>query len=301
MAESKNNATRLLLLASVAFAAVVGVRGEVAWPRIGPAAAGFDPARLEDLRADLASRRTTALLVLRHGRVALEWYAPGTAADKPHYTASMAKGLVGGVGLLLAVDDRRVAIDDLASKFIPSWRDDPRKARITVRQLATHSSGIEDAEQDGRPHTELPGWKGAFWRREPDPFSIALTQAPLVFEPGTSYQYSNPGMAALGYVLTAAYRGTEHADLRRLLAARLMTPLGIPESEWSIGYGRAYRLDDLDLYAPWGGGSYTPRAVARVGEALLHRGQWQGRSLVRRATVERAVAEIGRASCRERV
>jgi CubicO group peptidase (beta-lactamase class C family) len=275
------------------FAAGVTLRGEISWPRIAPHDAGFDPARLEELRADLASRRTTALLVLRYGRVALEWYAPGADADRPHYTASMAKGLVGGGGLLLAVDDRRVAVDDLASKFIPSWRDDPRKSRITLRQLATHSSGIEDAEQDGRPHAELPGWKGAFWRREPDPFSIALAQAPLVFEPGTSYQYSNPGMAALGYALTAAYRGAEHADLRRLLSARIMTPLGIPESEWSIGYGRAYRLDGLDLYAPWGGGSFTPRAVARVGELLLHRGLWQGRSLIRRTSVERAVAAAG--------
>ena len=29
--------------------------------------------------------------------------------------------------------------------------------------------------------TQLPGWKGAFWRREPDPFSIAVRHAPVLF------------------------------------------------------------------------------------------------------------------------
>ncbi len=74
-----------------------------------------------------------------------------------------------------------------------------------------------DAEQDRLPHEKLPGWKGAFWRRDPDPFSIAIHQAPAVFAAGEMYAYSNPGMGALAYAITASLRGTRWADLRTLL------------------------------------------------------------------------------------
>jgi len=36
-----------------------------------------------------------------------EWYAPGWDADKKHGTASLAKALVGGMSLVLALDDGR--------------------------------------------------------------------------------------------------------------------------------------------------------------------------------------------------
>ena len=112
------------------------------------------------------------------------------------------------------------------------------KSKITIRHLATHTSGLEDAEQDHLPHDKLTGWKGAFWRRDPDPFSIALHQAPVLFEPGSRYAYSNPGMAALAYAVTASLRGAPQGDIRELLAARVYQPAGLAPADWSIGYGR---------------------------------------------------------------
>src|SRR5215468_5270872 len=213
-----------------------------AWPAIQPADAGLDAAKLESFRANLAARRTTGLIVLRRGRIALEWYAPDWNADRPHGTASMAKALVGGMSLAVAMSDGRISPDDLASKHIPAWSKDPLKSKITIRQLATHTSGISDAEQDGIPHDQLPGWKGDFWKRIPDPFSIAVRQAPVLFEPGTQYAYSNPGMAALSYAITASLQG---GDIRTLLKERVLEPLGVPQAHWSIGYGQAYDLDGL--------------------------------------------------------
>ncbi len=237
----------------------------------------------------LAAQRTTGLLVVQHGKTAYEWYAPGWDAARPHGTASMAKALVGGMSLLLAMNAGRIDPDDLAAKYIPAWRDDPQKSKITIRQLATHTSGIADAEQDGMPHDKLPGWKGAFWRRDPDPFSIAIHQAPVLFAAGTSMQYSNPGMAALAYAVTAALK----TDIKSALASQVMEPLGIAPKEWSIGYGRAYEMDGLKLYANWGGGSYTARAVARVAELMLRRGNWEGRQLIDAKLVDKMTAYAG--------
>jgi CubicO group peptidase (beta-lactamase class C family) len=240
----------------------------------------MDGDRLRALQETLARRRTHGLLIIRHDCIVCEWYAPEWGAERPHSTASLAKALVGGMSLLAALDEGRLGMDDPAWRYISTWRDDPLKAKITIRHLATHCSGLEDAEEEGRPHDALTGWKGGFWRRQPDPFSLALREAPVLFEPGSRFAYSNPGMAALAYAVTASLRGAPCSDLRSLLAARFMGPIGAAPDEWSIGYGQAVELDGLQLYANWGGGSYTTHAAARVGRLMLRRGDWQGRALV---------------------
>ena len=260
------------------------------WPSAPPESLGMDAGRLDAMREQLAKRGTKNLVVVRRGKIVYEWYAPDAGPGKRHYTASLAKALVGGMSLLLALQDGRLKPDDPAGKFIPAWKDHPQKSRITIRHLATHSSGVEDAEEDHQPHNQLPGWKGAFWKREPDPFSISIEQAPVIFEPGSAYAYSNPGMAALAYAVTASLRGAPQEDIRALLQARVMDPLGIPEQEWSIGYGRGYALDGLTLYANWGGGSFTARAVARVGQLMLQRGEWNGRPLLAPEWVDKVTA-----------
>jgi CubicO group peptidase (beta-lactamase class C family) len=266
------------------------------WTTASPDSQGMNPAALESGWAVLKDRHTTALLVIRHDRIVFERYAPGHDRTKPHGTASLAKALVGGVGLMVAMGDGRIRPDDPASRYVPQWRDDPKRREITVRHLATHSSGIEDAEAEGLPHDRLTGWKGDFWKRLPpplDPFTLARDRAPVLDVPGTKERYSNPGMAMLGYCVTASLRGADVADLRSLLKRRIMGPLGVPDAEWSVGYRTVTILDGLPLVATWGGGSYSPDAVARVGRLLLNRGTWEGRQLLDPTAVDTALKHGG--------
>ncbi|MHC4519892.1 MAG: serine hydrolase domain-containing protein, partial [Planctomycetota bacterium] len=239
--------------------------------------------------------------------IAYEWYAPSHGPAKKHYTASMAKALVGGMSLLLALNDGHIAADDPAWHCVPQWADDPAKAKITIRHLATHSSGIEDAEASEQDrlaarqrgvtltteHMSLPGWKGGFWRQDPDPFTLARDQAPVIFTPGSQYAYSNPGMAMLSYAVTASLKASEFNDIRTLLRDRIMRPIGVADKDWSIGYGKTFEVDGLRLVANWGGGSYTARAVARVGRLMLHKGNWQGEQLIEPRWVEAVVGPAG--------
>jgi CubicO group peptidase (beta-lactamase class C family) len=263
------------------------------WQPASPENRGMSTDGLPALQEGLVCRGTYCLLVARNDRVVWEWYAPGWGAHRPHGTASLAKALVGGMSLLAALDDGRIGVDDPAWKYIPAWRDDLLRTKITIRHLATHCSGLEDAEEGGRPHDALTGWKGDFWKRAPDPFSVALNDAPVLFEPGSRFAYSNPGMAALAYAVTASLRGTPQTDLRTLLRERFMEPMGVPPAEWSIGYGQAYEWDGLRLYANWGGGSYSMRAAASVGRLLLRRGDWQGHRLAEVASVDAVTNSAG--------
>ncbi|UCF16687.1 MAG: beta-lactamase family protein, partial [Phycisphaerales bacterium] len=263
------------------------------WKVARPESHGFSAEKLDNLTKSLSAKGTKALLVVRNDRIVCEWYAKGHGPEEKHYTASLAKALVGGMSLLVALNDGLIGADDPAYKYIPQWKDHPVKSKITIRHLATHSSGVEDAEQGGIPHMKLPGWKGGFWRKDPDPFTLSRDKAPIIFSPGTKYAYSNPGMAMLSYAVTASLRGGEHTDVRTLLRERIMRPIGVKDSEWSIGYGKKYSVDGLELVPNWGGGSYTARAVARVGRLMLRKGNWQGRKLFDARWVETVLRYAG--------
>ncbi len=266
------------------------------WIRSSPEDQGMDGPGLEEMRRSLADHGTKGLLVIRNDRIVCEWYQEGHGADKQHYTASMAKAVVGGASLAVAVSDGLIALDDPAAKFVPQWRSDPRKSKITIRHLGSHTSGIEDAEADGLPHDKLTGWKGDFWKRlDPpqDPFSLSRDAAPMLFEPGEKMQYSNPGIAMLTYCVTAALRDASHKDIRTLLRERVMRPIGVADADWSVGYGSTYTVDGLPLVGSWGGGGYTARAAARVGRLMLREGDWEGKQLISREAVRLVTRDAG--------
>jgi CubicO group peptidase (beta-lactamase class C family) len=266
------------------------------WQEASPEDQGMDGARLEQVRKSLADHRTTGLLIIRNDKIVCEWYQQEHGADKQHYTASMAKAVVGGVSLAVAMSDGLITLDDPAAQFVPQWKSDPRKSKITIRHFGSHTSGIEDAEADNLPHEKLIGWKGDFWKRlDPprDAFSISRDAAPVLFEPGEKIQYSNPGMAMLTYCVTAALRAAPHKDVRTLLRERVMQPIGVADSDWSIGYGKTYTVDGLPLVGSWGGGGYTARAAARVGRLMLRKGDWEGRQLINREAVRLVTRDAG--------
>ena len=137
----------LLLLSPVVLAADAPAPFE--WHEATPAESGLSAERIESLRASLAAKGTRALLIVRHDRIVCEWYAPGTTADKPQGTASLAKSLVGGMSLAVALSDGKLHADDRVVTLIPEWAMDPRKAKITVAQLASHTSGLR---RRGKPY-----------------------------------------------------------------------------------------------------------------------------------------------------
>ena len=299
----KNTLVILLLLFSNPLLRASGF----SWQPSTPEEAGFSAQGLEQLTTELEISGTKSLLVIRDGKIVTEWYGEGRTRDTSHYSASLAKALVGGISLMLALDDENIVLDAPACRYIPEWRTDGKKALITIRQLATHTSGLEDAtvtpeellelKAEGieikDSHMDLPGWKGQFWRKDPDPFTVSRDHALVRTTPGTRFAYSNPGMAMLSYAVTTAISKTSHPDIRSLLRSRIMEPLGIREDEWSIGYEKTYEVNGLNLVANWGGGSFTPRAVARIGQMLLQGGKWEGRSIISPESISLATSYAG--------
>jgi CubicO group peptidase (beta-lactamase class C family) len=266
------------------------------WQSATPESEGMSQERLDRLKDELAKRKTRAFLVIRNDKVVYEWYATGHGPNKKHGAASLSKATVAGLALALLVNDRQLQLDTPVAEFVAAWKNDPDKRKITLRHLGSHTSGLADAEQDRLPHDKLTGWRGDFWKQlDPpnDSFTIARDKTPVLFAPGTKSQYSNPGIAMLGYVVTAALKDEPHKDIRSLLRDRVMRPIGVPDQEWSVGYGKTYRVDGLSLVAGWGGGSYTTRALARIGRLLLREGDWDGRQLLSKEAVHQITGDAG--------
>lgn len=247
----------------------------VAWEVGNAEDAGLSVAALDAMRDTLASKNTTAFLVARDGRLVYEWYSPGNGANEPRGLAAMAKAVVGTIAVLTAANDGVIDLDEPVANYVPPWRASPEKRLVSLRQLANHASGLDDvifppagADLDAWFADEA-AWKRLYYANPNQRFDIALTKVPLLFEPGTAYKYSGIGYYVLAYALASALAEHSDDDLRHWLARRVYGPMGIPALAWQISYGEEYHQDSLDLYTIGSGASFTPRAVARVGQYVV--------------------------------
>lgn len=117
--------------------------------------------------------------------------------------------------VMLLVQDNKLSLDDRLSKYFPAlpatWKD------ITIYHLLTHTSGLGDYPPEidlKRDYTE-------------DQLLAAFKKAPLDFEPGTSWNYSNVGYVTLG-ILIGKITGKFYGDF---VKERLFQPLGMTTAQ----------------------------------------------------------------------
>lgn len=151
-------------------------------------------------------------LVFSRGLANLETHTKATSATN-YRLASMTKQFTATAILLLA-EDGKLRLDQTIDKYFPQF---PAYAKaITIRHLLTHTGGLWDYE-DLIPPTQ----KIAFKDKEAVEFSSA--HATPYFAPGSKFQYSNTGYAALAEIVRIA-SGMRFATF---LKTRIFDPLGM--------------------------------------------------------------------------
>ena len=141
---------------------------------------------------------------------------------------------------VLAILDGRgiLPLDDPIARHLPAGLNlQPEVAAVTVRQLATHCSGLPDTgerhlriqESEGRG-TEPPwGYYTQYIRYRREHLLADLEAASLVYPPGQGYSYSVFGMGVLGYLLEQA-TGRGYEELVQELVCR---PLGMSDTGYA--------------------------------------------------------------------
>jgi CubicO group peptidase (beta-lactamase class C family) len=127
--------------------------------------------------------------------------------------------------VLSLVEQDILALDEPVASWLPSFADGDR-AKVTLRRLLTHTSG-------------LPALL-SLWTDWPDrpARATALLNAPLVHPPGTAFEYSCVGFLVIG-LLAEQVTGRGLADLVR---ERVCAPLGLVDTGYLPDAGRLSRI-----------------------------------------------------------
>lgn len=110
-----------------------------------PTAPAVDAAFLRrcEAAADLSVRAGgDAFLGMQDGEIVFERYASPAWEPTPHLLASGTKGFT-GLAAAFAIEDGLLSLDEPVAGTIVEWREEPRKAAITVRELLSLSAGLE--------------------------------------------------------------------------------------------------------------------------------------------------------------
>ncbi|WP_233223951.1 serine hydrolase [Amycolatopsis sp. CA-128772] len=132
---------------------------------------------------------------------------------------SVTKTFVATVVLQL-VAEGRVRLDAPVARYLPGLLPD---ARITVRQVLQHTSGVPEYLQDfDLSDPEALRHRGA----EPAELVAMAVQHPALFPPGTGWSYSNTNYIVAGMLVE---RVTGHAPAAEI-AHRITRPLGLHDT-----------------------------------------------------------------------
>lgn len=205
------------------------------------------------------------LLVMKDGKVIFEDFAPGWNADRPHPLASGTKSFT-GVAAMLAVQQGLLSLDEKVSDTLTEWKDDPRRSRITVRQLLDLSSGLQPDSREDRDRIRAVAGRGsvaervkALASRREDYFGQGVA-APAEAEPGARFEYGSNHFFAFGAFLERRLqqRGVKPETVWEWYQANLFQPLGMQVA----AIGRDLRKQPQIA----GGASASAREWARFGE-----------------------------------
>jgi CubicO group peptidase (beta-lactamase class C family) len=239
------------------------------------------------------------------------------AADATFWIASMSKPIT-STALMMLVDDGKVNLDDPVEKYIPEFKGlmwiaekdaqhtllkAPAKP-ITVRQIMSHTAGLAFRSAVEVPTLDnLPLYQAV----------LSYTGAPLVYEPGTKYQYSNAGINTGGRIIEIV----SHMPYEQFLQTRLFDPLGMKDTTFwpnteqlarlaksykpnaakdnleETGYGQLLSplSDHSKRYPMPAGGLFSTAAdLAKFCRMLLNGGELDGKRYVSAA----AIAEMSK-------
>lgn len=239
--------------------------------------AGMDPTKLDSLKRWLleSDKRDFAAVVIRRGYIVLEVERGNSAKTDARRVASVSKAVCATVLAIAAEQSRqgltpkRMSFDDPAFDFISQAHplSDPRKAKITVKQLLNHTSGITP---------EVTGAKNQGpWRHVLGHDGDPLT-ARLAFDPGTKCGYSTFAL----YHASLVCENVTGKPYDQFAIEALFRPIGV--ERWTFEYFDGGGPDGDKQYGrhPSHSLGMPARDLARIAYCMLRGGRWQDKQVV---------------------
>lgn len=238
-----------------------------------PADVGMDSARLalidRSVKQGLAAGGFpgAAVVVGRDGAIVWEkgygstdWgfgMPPVDARSTMYDVASLTKVVATSAAAMVLYDRGKLALDAPVGRYLPEFRRGD-KARVTVRDLLTHRSGLPA----GR---DLRSARNAHEARQ------LILETPLEVPPGTRSQYSDVGADVLGFVIEAI----TGERLDRFVSRTIYRPLGMRNTMFLPGRERRSKIAPTENHPPRGyplRGEVHDEAAYKLGGVAGHAG-----------------------------
>ena len=221
-----------------------------------------------------------SMAIAYKGKLILDEYFYGHRRDIPHDMRSASKtfsSVILGAAMLEGTKiSPATRLYEVVAPLGPFANPDPRKDRITLAHVMTHTTGLacddnaESPSPGGEDVMESQRAQLNWWK-----FTLDL---PIVHEPGERYAYCSGGISLTGAALTMATGEWLPALFDRTIAK----PLQFGSYYWNLmPTGEGYL----------GGGAFVrTRDFLKIGQAYLDRGVWNGRHIATEAWVKDAWA-----------
>jgi len=217
-----------------------------------PNPAGITAAGCQLAASYSAAHQGLSLLVMVAGEVVFEDYPHGHP-ERAHDLASGTKSFAGVLAIAAAADGR-LELDEPVCSTLPEWRDDPRKSRITTRQLLQLVSGLES----GGKHGHVPTYAEALHARS-------------LFPPGEHFLYGSAPFQVFGEILRRRLTPL-YPDPVAWAQERIFDPLGLRLGPWKRGRDHLPHLSS--------GAALPAREWAKFGELIRGGGRWEGAEIL---------------------
>lgn len=121
--------------------------------------------------------------------------------------------------LLKLVDEKKLSLDDKLSKWLPDF---PNAQRVTLGQLAQMTTGYPDYVI-GNPQFSSELYANPFQQWTTQDILALISSRPLLYDPGTNWNYAHTNYVLLGLALEKA----TGQDMPTLLQNEVLGPLGL--------------------------------------------------------------------------
>lgn len=213
------------------------------WETLNPAQLNWCSDKLDSLHAFVGEANTQAFIVLKDGKIVLEWYYNDFSQDSLWYWASAGKTVTAAL-VGIAQEAGHLDIQDPTSDYLGTgWTDCALyEPQITIRNQLTMTSGLDDGVPDN--HCTLD------------------TCLQCLAEPGTRWAYHNAPYTKLRDVLESATGQNINLYFKNTIGDKIgATGAFIP-----AGFNNVFFS--------------TPRSMARFGLMILAGGQWESQAVI---------------------
>ncbi len=214
------------------------------WQTISPATLGWNSLKLDELKTFLQAENTKAFIVLKDGKIAIEWYFDSFTQDSLWYWASAGKTLTSFL-IGKAQEEKFLSINDATSKYlgvgytsVPKDKED----KITIRHQLTMTSGLDD----GVPNNHCTS-------------KSCLT---YLADAGMRWAYHNAPYTLLEQVIEKA----TGQPINTYTALKLKNTIGLTGTWFTIDYNNVFLS--------------KPRSMARYGLLAMNNFVWNNQPIM---------------------